>query len=99
MHDWDDAKCIKIMERCKEAISGKEGRGKVIIIDTVIGSKPNDDLTCKETHVLCDLYIMAAANGIEREEHEWRKIFLAAGFRDYKITHIRGIPSIIEVYP
>jgi 2,4,7-trihydroxy-1,4-benzoxazin-3-one-glucoside 7-O-methyltransferase len=87
------------MERCKEAISGKEGRGKVIIIDTVIGSKPNDDLTCKETHVLCDLYIMAAANGIEREEHEWRKIFLAAGFRDYKITHIRGIPPIIEVYP
>ncbi|CAO2037654.1 unnamed protein product [Urochloa humidicola] len=99
LHDWDDAKCIKIMQRCKEAISAKEGRGKVIIIDAVIGSKPNDDITCKETHVLWDLHMMAASNGAEREEHEWRRIFLAAGFRDYKITRISCIPSIIEVYP
>ncbi|CAL4901971.1 unnamed protein product [Urochloa decumbens] len=62
LHDWDDAKCIKIMQRCKEAISAKEGRGKVIIIDGVIGSKPNDDITCKETHVLWDLHMMAASN-------------------------------------
>lgn len=89
------------MERCKEAISGKEGTrgGKVIIIDTVIGSRPNDDdKACNETLVL-DLHIMSMLNGAEREEHEWRKIFLAAGFSDYKITHTRGIPSIIEVYP
>ncbi|CAN6271922.1 unnamed protein product, partial [Urochloa humidicola] len=99
LHDWDDAKCIKIMRRCKEAISAKEGRGKVIIIDTVIGSKPNDDITCKEAQVLLDLRMMAASNGAEREEHEWRRIFLAAGFRDYKITRISCIPSIIEVYP
>ncbi|CAL4909397.1 unnamed protein product [Urochloa decumbens] len=92
-------KCIKIMQRCKEAISAKEERGKVIIIDAVIGSKPNDDITCKETHVLWDLHMMAASNGAEREEHEWRRIFLAAGFRDYKITRISCIPSIIEVYP
>jgi 2,4,7-trihydroxy-1,4-benzoxazin-3-one-glucoside 7-O-methyltransferase len=71
------------MERCKEAISGKDGKGKVIIIDTVIGSKPNDDaITCKETQVLFDLYMMSSTNGEEREEHEWRRIFLAAGFRD-----------------
>jgi trans-resveratrol di-O-methyltransferase len=82
------------MERCKEAISGKEGGGgKVIIIETVLGSRPDDDATCKETYVL-DLQILSFVNGAE-----WRRIFLAAGFRDYKITHTRGIPSIIEVFP
>lgn len=95
LHDWDDAKCIKILERCKEAISGAQGGGKVIIIDTVIG---RDDTACDETLVL-DLHILSMVNGAEREEHEWRKIIQAAGFRDYKITHTRGIPSIIEVYP
>jgi hypothetical protein len=38
-------------------------------------------------------------DGIEREEHEWRKIFLEAGFTDYKITPTNGVRSIIEVYP
>lgn len=114
LHDWDDANCVKIMRRCREAISrnggggGREGgRGKVIIIDAVIGfgcSNKDDDETviCKETEtqVLCDLYMMAASNGAEREEQEWRRIFSEAGFSDYKITHIRGgVPSVIEVYP
>lgn len=73
----------------------------MIIIDNVIGSRPNNDgMICKEAQVLCDLRILASSNGAEREEHEWRRIFLEAGFRDYKITLIRGImPSIIEVYP
>lgn len=100
LHDWDDANCIKIMQKCMEAISSrKEGRGKVIIIDTVIGIDPNDDTICREAQVLCDLQIMAASNGAEREEHEWRRIFIEAGFRDYKVTWIPGLQSIIEVYP
>ncbi|WVZ50731.1 hypothetical protein U9M48_001958 [Paspalum notatum var. saurae] len=101
LHDWDDAKCIRIMQQCKETISRNEqGRGKVIIIDTVIGYSPNDDMICMEAQVLCDLAMMVASNGAEREEHEWRRIFLEAGFCDYKITHIHGaLPSIIEVYP
>ncbi|KAJ1276218.1 hypothetical protein BS78_05G197700 [Paspalum vaginatum] len=39
LQDWDDAKCIKIMQRCKEAISRNDnkGFGKVIIIDAAIG--------------------------------------------------------------
>ncbi|AQK49778.1 O-methyltransferase ZRP4 [Zea mays] len=41
----------------------------------------------------------AASVSLYETEHEWRRIFLAAGFRDYKITHTRGIPSIIEVFP
>ncbi|WVZ50727.1 hypothetical protein U9M48_001954 [Paspalum notatum var. saurae] len=111
LHDWDDAKCIRIMQRCMEAISrndNNKGFGKVIIIDTVIGcgssnSQNGDMMICmemEEAQVLCDLHMMAVSNGAEREEHEWRRIFLQAGFSDYKNTHNRGgVRSVIEVYP
>jgi hypothetical protein len=42
---------------------------------------------------------MMYINGVEREEHEWRKIFTVAGFSDYKIIPVLGFRSIIEVYP
>ena len=50
-----------------------------------------------ETHVMFDLYIMAV-NRAERDEQEWKKIFVEAGFKDYKILPVLGILSVIEVY-
>ncbi|KAL6880167.1 hypothetical protein ACP4OV_011732 [Aristida adscensionis] len=38
-------------------------------------------------------------DGVERDEHQWRMIFLEAGFSDYKITPIHALRSVIEVYP
>ncbi|KAF8654463.1 hypothetical protein HU200_061650 [Digitaria exilis] len=35
----------------------------------------------------------------EAQEHEWKRIFLEAGFSDYKITPTLGFQSIIEVFP
>jgi hypothetical protein len=64
----------------------------VIIIDIVVGSES------MEMQGLFDLFMMYI-NGVEREEHEWRKIFTEAGFSDYKIIPVLGFRSIIEVYP
>jgi hypothetical protein len=52
----------------------------------------------KEMHAVFDLFIMFAS-GIERDEQEWKKIFLEARFSSYKITPALGVRSIIEVYP
>ncbi|VAH09292.1 unnamed protein product [Triticum turgidum subsp. durum] len=41
----------------------------------------------------------AGGKGIEREEHEWKKIFMEAGFSDYKIISVLGVRSVIELYP
>uniref|UniRef100_A0A0E0M544 O-methyltransferase domain-containing protein n=1 Tax=Oryza punctata TaxID=4537 RepID=A0A0E0M544_ORYPU len=60
-----------------------------------IGSK---EIVPKEMQLLFDVFMMYI-DGIEREEHEWKKIFLEAGFSDYKITPVLGARSIIEVYP
>ncbi|CAN6168232.1 unnamed protein product [Urochloa humidicola] len=94
---WDDDHCVEILRQCKRAIPTRDAGGKVIIVNLVVGHGPQDNVV-KETQVLFDMYMMRYG-GAEREEHEWKKIFLEAGFNDYKITPILGFQSIIEVFP
>jgi hypothetical protein len=100
MHDWRDDECVKILRRCREAIPSKDAGGKVIIINMVVGSGTSKlaDTLKEEAQVLYDLFLMVFEGG-EREEHEWEKIFLEAGFSGYKVIPVLGIRSIIEVYP
>jgi len=97
LHDWSDDKCIKILKNCKQAIPSRDAGGKIIIIDIVVGSEPSDTKLL-ETQVIYDLHLMKIG-GVERDEQEWKKIFLEAGFKDYKIMPVLGLRSIIELYP
>lgn len=97
MHDWSDDDCVKILRKCKEAIPPRDAGGKVIIVDMVIGSGPNEIVT-KETQVFFDV-LMMILDGREREELEWKRIFIEAGFSDYKIISVLGVRSVIELYP
>ncbi|XP_020600336.1 trans-resveratrol di-O-methyltransferase-like [Phalaenopsis equestris] len=102
LHDWKDEDCVKILQilqRCKEAIPPKEKGGKVIIIDIVVGLKFNSH-TSLQTQLLFDLHMLASCMGQERDESEWRNLFVTAGYRDYKIIpYVDHMRSIIEVYP
>ncbi|KAG0522903.1 hypothetical protein BDA96_07G078000 [Sorghum bicolor] len=97
LHDWGDDECIKILKNCKQAIPSRDAGGKAVIVDIVVGSKPSDTKLL-ETQVLCDLNMMKVG-GAERDEQEWKKLFLEAGFKDYNIMPVLGLWSIIEVYP
>uniref|UniRef100_A0A0E0EVF5 Uncharacterized protein n=1 Tax=Oryza meridionalis TaxID=40149 RepID=A0A0E0EVF5_9ORYZ len=88
---------VSILRRCKEAILARDAGGKVIIIEVVVGIG-SKEIVPKEMQLLFDVF-MIYVDGIEREEHEWKKIFLEAGFSDYKITPVLGARPIIEVYP
>ncbi|KAM0047957.1 putative O-methyltransferase domain, S-adenosyl-L-methionine-dependent methyltransferase [Helianthus debilis subsp. tardiflorus] len=52
-----------------------------------------------ETQLFFDMLLMTLLEGRERSEEDWAKLFLDAGFSDYKITPILGLRSLIEVYP
>lgn len=56
------------------------------------------DKATKEAQVLLDIYMMRGS-GFEREEHEWKKVIMDAGFSDYSIILILGPVSIIEALP
>ncbi|KAK7246433.1 hypothetical protein RIF29_41301 [Crotalaria pallida] len=98
LHAYSDEDCIKVLKKCREAISSKGKEGKVIIIDIVINEK-NDKHELTQSKLFFDVLMVILVTGREREEHEWEKLFLEAGFSHYKITPIFGMRSLIEVYP
>ncbi|CAJ2679002.1 unnamed protein product [Trifolium pratense] len=98
LHNWSDDGCIKILKNCKNSISRKGKGGKVIIIDVVINEK-EDEPEMTEVKLLLDVTMMTSLNGKERNEKEWKQLFLQAGFKSYKIFPTFGFRSLIELYP
>ncbi|XVF25729.1 hypothetical protein REPUB_Repub13aG0238800 [Reevesia pubescens] len=98
LHGFEDEDCIKILKRCREAIPTQGAKGKVIIIDIVINEE-KDEHELTEAKLYFDMMMMVAVSGREKSEQDWEKLFLAAGFSDYKITPMFGLRSLIEVYP
>ncbi|KAK4271639.1 hypothetical protein QN277_020302 [Acacia crassicarpa] len=98
LHCFSDEQCVKVLKMCREAIASKGKEGKVMIIDIVINEE-KDEADMKDAKLFFDAVMLAAMAGKEREEKEWEKLFLEAGFSHYKITPIFGFRSMIEVYP
>ncbi|KAF3443208.1 hypothetical protein FNV43_RR12889 [Rhamnella rubrinervis] len=83
LHDWNDEDCVTILKNVKKQFPRKM---KV-------------DKKSTETQLYFDVLMMAETSGKERNQTEWEKLFLAAGFSDYKVTPLFGLRSLIEVYP
>jgi len=98
LHNWNDKDCRKILENCKEAISDKGSRGKVIVVDVVMNAN-EDEEELTGLKLLIDVRMRCFINGKERKEQEWKKLFVEAGFQSYKISPFTGYLSLIEIYP
>ncbi|BAT83282.1 hypothetical protein LR48_Vigan843s002600 [Vigna angularis] len=98
LHDWNDEDCKKILENCKEAISGKGERRKVIVIENVI-NEGQDEQGVTGLKLALDVKITCLLNGKERREEEWEKLFVEAGFGSYKISPFTGCLSLIQICP
>ena len=96
---WNDDECVKILQRCKQAIPTKQNGGKAIIIDKVIDAS-SDDVHPKltETQLYFDMQVMVHMNGKTRTENELKKLFIESGFKEYKIISVLGMHCIIEIY-
>ncbi|KAF3445179.1 hypothetical protein FNV43_RR14873 [Rhamnella rubrinervis] len=77
LHDWSDEESVKILRRCKEAITSKGKKGKVIIIDMMMENKKGDEESV-ETQFFFDMLMMVLVTGKERNEIEWAKLFTDA---------------------
>ncbi|KAM7271659.1 hypothetical protein ACFE04_030873 [Oxalis oulophora] len=100
LHDWNDGECVQILKNCKEAITKNDNKeGKLIFIDTVIGSISDEIEGSLDLQLLLDVGMMALVTGKERTEEEFAKIFKDPGLNNYKIYPILGARSLIEVFP
>ena len=97
LHFWSDEDCVKILAQCKKAIPSREEGGKIIIIEIVVG--PSLGPIMFEAQLLMDMLMMVNSKGRQRDENDWSKLFVEAGFTDYKIVKKLGARCVIEVYP
>ncbi|KAM3748251.1 hypothetical protein ACB098_05G093500 [Castanea mollissima] len=90
LHALRDEDCVKVLKKCREAISNKGKGGKVIIIDIVIDEK-KDEHEITSAKLFFDMLMMVVVTGRERHEKELEKLFLEAGFGHYKIKPLFGL--------
>lgn len=70
----------------------------MIIIEAVLERQMEDEEST-ETELCGNALMMATFNNTKRNEREWKDLFMAAGFSNYKITTFLGLRSLIEVFP
>ena len=88
LHDWDDARCITILRRCRDAmIPG----GKVAIVEMVVG-EPSDP----GFGALMDINMLAASPGQERSLEEYDTLLAAAGLRRSAVFTTSSPQTVIE---
>ncbi|XP_042485022.1 3'-hydroxy-N-methyl-(S)-coclaurine 4'-O-methyltransferase-like [Macadamia integrifolia] len=93
LHDWNDEKCMKILEQCKEATPAG---GKVIIVEMVMDINQEMDMY---PVLVSDMFMMVSLGGKERTREEWEKLIHDAGYSKCKITPFLPLASLIEAYP
>jgi hypothetical protein len=92
IHDWDDARCVRVLQHCRAQL---QGDGRVLCVDNVL--PPLGDTGCSGTKFL-DMLMMVSLPSKERTEAEWRALYGEAGLRVASLTRInaRSGESIIE---
>ena len=88
LHDWDDARCVTILENCRAAL---EPGGRILIVEKVLqpGNQP-------EFVKLLDLNMMAIG-GKERSRAQYEALLSACGLHLVEAHTTPGPVDVIEV--
>ena len=73
LHDWDDASCVLILQRVRDAC---EPETALLIVERVV-----DDADPSPIAAMSDLNMMVNTGGKERTTSEWRALLEAGGFQ------------------
>jgi hypothetical protein len=74
IHDWEDEKCIRLLENCRLSM---QGDGRVICVDSVIPPMGNAAGTAGK---FSDIGMLVSIAGRERTEAQWNHLYRTAGF-------------------
>ncbi|MGH7289678.1 MAG: methyltransferase, partial [Myxococcota bacterium] len=88
IHDWDDAKCTRILAHCRDAMAPD---GRVLIVDRVIrpGNAP-------DWSKWLDINMMVGPGGQERTKPEFAALLAGAKLELVKVHPTRSPLSIVE---
>lgn len=75
LHNWDDARCVQILQRCRAAMAP---RGCVWVVERVM-AEPVGTTVLDRAVARSDLNMLVALSGRERTAREFAALFQAAG--------------------
>jgi hypothetical protein len=88
LHDWDDERCIKILENCRDAMTPG---GRIAVIEMIVG-----ELSDPRPAALMDMNMLAAVPGQERSLAQYDALLSAAGLRRIAVRPTSSAQSVIE---
>jgi hypothetical protein len=90
LHDWDDARCVAILEACRRAMPAD---GRVLVIEGIVADDPE---TVNPDVVMSDLTMLAMDTGRERTLDEHRALLEQAGLCIYATFTTAGGTTIVD---
>ncbi|MDQ3755328.1 MAG: methyltransferase [Acidobacteriota bacterium] len=91
IHDWDEQRCLQILENCRRAM---RGRGRLLLVEMVI--PPGNDF---HPGKFLDLMMLVWTGGRERTEEEYAALFEKAGFALRRVVPTESPVSVVEAEP
>lgn len=91
LHDWDDDRCVAILERCRRAMPP---HGKLLVVELVL--PPGEEAFFGKW---LDLHMMVITGGRERTAAEYDALFRAAGLALTGVVPTPPGPSVVEAVP
>ena len=82
IHDWEDEKCIRLLQNCCQSM---QGEGRVICVDAVVPPMGN---IAGASAKLLDINMLLFITGRERTEAQWNELYRAAGLEIRSVTSI-----------
>jgi hypothetical protein len=95
LHDWDDAACVRILGRIREAAPD---HARLLVIERVLPERATASLA-ERTMMMADLTMMIHLTGHERTGREFRALLDAAGWQLARVVPTACPLSIVEAVP
>jgi len=92
IHDWDDARALKILQNCQRAM---RSQAKLLIVEGVYPPRIDQSLASRGA-AANDVNMLVCTGGRQRSEAEFRELFAAAGFTFSRIVPTLAASSVIE---
>jgi 2-polyprenyl-3-methyl-5-hydroxy-6-metoxy-1,4-benzoquinol methylase len=86
LHDWDDARAIRILQNCRAAM---QPDGRVVVVEMIVPDDATPSIA--KTH---DLNMLVLTGGRERRLDEYRALFAASGLH---VAVVRSTPQGVGV--
>jgi orsellinic acid C2-O-methyltransferase len=92
IHDWDDARAVRILENCRRAMRPP---AKLLIVEGMY--PPHIDGSPQSRGAAAnDVNMLVCTGGRQRSEAEFRELYAAAGFRLTRIIPTVAASCVIE---